>query len=131
MSSTLDDDQHRFRTVLAGSVACPGHFQFIVRLREDVGRFELLVAAVQFHPSLDRLFDRLPPQVRERIALLTLDFSRFDKSLSPKGRFSRAVFRRLFLDEILPARFERIVTVDSDMLIVRPGLSRRRQAAVP
>jgi lipopolysaccharide biosynthesis glycosyltransferase len=34
------------------------------------------------------------------------------------------VFRRLFLDDILPGHFERIVTVDSDMLIVRPGLKR-------
>jgi len=34
------------------------------------------------------------------------------------------VFRRLFLDDILPARFERIVAVDSDMLIVREGLQR-------
>ena len=69
-------------------------------------------------------FDRLPRPLRDRIALTTLDFAQFDASLSPKGRFSRAVFRRLFLDEILPARFERIVTVDSDMLVVRPGLSR-------
>ena len=44
--------------------------------------------------------------------------------MQARGRFSRAVFRRLFLDDILPARFERIVTVDSDMLIVRPGLKR-------
>src|SRR5271167_734557 len=69
-------------------------------------------------------FDRLPASLRERIHLMTLDFSRFDASLAGKGRFSRAVFRRLFLDEILPAHFERIVTVDSDMLIVRPGLKR-------
>src|SRR5271167_4446879 len=69
-------------------------------------------------------FDRLPASLRERIHLMTLDFSRFDASLAGKGRFSRAVFRRLFLDEILPAHIERIVTVDSDMLIVRPGLSR-------
>ncbi len=69
-------------------------------------------------------FDRLAPALRERIVLMTLDFSRFDKSLSAKGRFSRAVFRRLFLDDILPSQFERIVTVDSDMLIVRPGLTR-------
>ena len=34
------------------------------------------------------------------------------------------MFRRLFLDDILPSHFERIVTVDSDMLIVRPGLKR-------
>jgi lipopolysaccharide biosynthesis glycosyltransferase len=69
-------------------------------------------------------FDRLPSPLRERIQLMTLDFSCFDAKLAGKGRFSRAVFRRLFLDEILPAHFERIVTVDSDMLIVRPGLER-------
>ena len=62
--------------------------------------------------------------LRERIQLMTLDFSRFDLNLAGKGRFSRAVFRRLFLDEILPAHFERIVTIDSDMLIMRPGLER-------
>ncbi len=69
-------------------------------------------------------FDKLPAPLRERITLMTLDFSRFDAKLAGKGRFSRAVFRRLFLDEILPAHFERILTVDSDMLIVRPGLKR-------
>jgi lipopolysaccharide biosynthesis glycosyltransferase len=69
-------------------------------------------------------FDKLPAPLRERIQLMTLDFSRFDAKLASKGRFSRAVFRRLFLDAVLPARFERIVTVDSDMLIVRPGLKR-------
>jgi lipopolysaccharide biosynthesis glycosyltransferase len=69
-------------------------------------------------------FDRLPSLLRERIQLMTLDFSRFDAKLAGKGRFSRAVFRRLFLDEILPAHFERIITIDSDMLIVRPGLKR-------
>src|SRR5271166_2026966 len=69
-------------------------------------------------------FDRLPRPMRERIKLLTLDFACFDANLSGKGRFSRAVFRRLFLDDILPAHIERIVSVDSDMLIVRPGLSR-------
>jgi lipopolysaccharide biosynthesis glycosyltransferase len=69
-------------------------------------------------------FDKLPAPLRERITLMTLDFSRFDLNLAGKGRFSRAVFRRLFLDDILPAHFERIVSVDSDMLIVRPGLKR-------
>jgi lipopolysaccharide biosynthesis glycosyltransferase len=69
-------------------------------------------------------FDKLPATLRERIKLITLDFRRFDLSLVGKGRFSRAVFRRLFLDDVLPAYFERIVTVDSDMLIVRPGLQR-------
>jgi lipopolysaccharide biosynthesis glycosyltransferase len=69
-------------------------------------------------------FDKLPATLRERIKLTTLDFSRFGAGLAGRGRFSRAVFRRLFLDDILPAHFERIVTVDSDMLIVCPGLKR-------
>jgi lipopolysaccharide biosynthesis glycosyltransferase len=69
-------------------------------------------------------FDKLPTCLRERVNLVTLDFKRFDKRLAERGRFSRAVFRRLFLDEILPARFERIVSVDSDMLVVRGGLKR-------
>src|SRR5271165_165717 len=69
-------------------------------------------------------FDRLARPLRDRIELLTVDFARFDRSLKTSGRFSRAVFRRLFFDEVLPARFERIVSIDSDMLIVRPGLTR-------
>ena len=69
-------------------------------------------------------FDRLPAPLRERITLMTLDFHRFDAELAERGRFSRAVFRRLFLDQILPGHFERIVSIDSDMLIVRPGLRR-------
>lgn len=69
-------------------------------------------------------FDRLPAPLRERITLMTLDFHRFDAKLAERGRFSRAVFRRLFLDQILPGHFERIVSIDSDMLIVRPGLKR-------
>jgi lipopolysaccharide biosynthesis glycosyltransferase len=69
-------------------------------------------------------FDKLAGRLRDRIELLAIDFKRFDKNLTASGRFSRAVFRRLFLDEILPARFERIVSIDSDMLIVRPGLNR-------
>jgi|GEM_PF-2354744 len=69
-------------------------------------------------------FDKLPANLRERITLVTLDFRRLDANLAGKGRFSRAVFRRLFLDQILPAHVERIVSVDSDMLIVRDGLKR-------
>ena len=69
-------------------------------------------------------FDKLPASLRERIKLMTLDFKRFGADLAGRGRFSRAVFRRLFLDQILPAHFERIVSIDSDMLIVRDGLKR-------
>jgi lipopolysaccharide biosynthesis glycosyltransferase len=69
-------------------------------------------------------FDRLAAPLRERITLLTRDFSRFDRGLRAEGRFSRAVFRRLFLDRVLPAQYERIVSIDSDIWIARPGLGR-------
>jgi lipopolysaccharide biosynthesis glycosyltransferase len=69
-------------------------------------------------------FATLAPALRERIKLLTVDFSRFDGGLSGRGRFSRAVFRRLLLDRVLPDSYSRIVSFDSDMLVARPGLSR-------
>ena len=66
-------------------------------------------------------FDRLPRSLRERITLKTLDFSALDRELKPKGRFSRAVFRRLFLDEILPPEFDRIVRFRSTRICWRRG----------
>jgi lipopolysaccharide biosynthesis glycosyltransferase len=69
-------------------------------------------------------FEALDPALRKRIHLHVVDFSRYDGGLAGRGRFSRAVFRRLFLDRVVPERYARIVTMDSDMLAVRPGLSR-------
>ena len=69
-------------------------------------------------------FDDLDPALKRRIRLKTLDFAALDKGLAPKGRFSRAVFRRLFLDRLLPETYARYVAIDADMLIARPGLGR-------
>ncbi len=69
-------------------------------------------------------FAALDPSLRARINLMTLDFAALDAGLAPKGRFSRAVFRRLFLDRLLPETYPRYISIDSDMLIARPGLSR-------
>jgi lipopolysaccharide biosynthesis glycosyltransferase len=69
-------------------------------------------------------FHELAPAFRSRIHLRTLDFAALDAGLAPKGRFSRAVFRRLFLDQLLPETYERYVSIDADMLIARPGLAR-------
>lgn len=69
-------------------------------------------------------FDDLAPDLKRRIRLKTLDFTQLDEGLAPKGRFSRAVFRRLFLDRLLPETYARYVAIDADMLIVRPGLAR-------
>jgi lipopolysaccharide biosynthesis glycosyltransferase len=89
---------------------------------EPDGRHEIFLACEP--GDVPRGFDKLARPLRERIELLTIDFARYDKDLKTGGRLSRAVFRRLFLDELLPARFGRIVSIDSDMLIVRPGLTR-------
>jgi hypothetical protein len=47
-------------------------------------------------------FSDLDPALARRIHLKLLDFAALDAGLAPKGRFSRAVFRRLFLDRLLP-----------------------------
>jgi len=67
-------------------------------------------------------FAALDPALRARIHLLVADFSQLHRGANAPGRFSRAVFRRLFLDRVLPEKYERVLSVDSDMLIVRPGL---------
>jgi lipopolysaccharide biosynthesis glycosyltransferase len=68
-------------------------------------------------------FDALDPTLRAKIHLLIVDFAPHIGALAAKGRFSRAVFRRLFLDRVIPERYERIVYLDADMKIVRKGLS--------
>ena len=67
---------------------------------------------------------RLDPALRGKVTILTADFSPFDRGAAGRGPFSRAVFRRLFLDRVLPSRYHRIIALDSDMLIRRPGLGR-------
>jgi lipopolysaccharide biosynthesis glycosyltransferase len=69
-------------------------------------------------------FNDLAPDLKSRIRLEIRDFAVLDQGLAPKGRFSRAVFRRLFLDRLLPESYERYVAIDADMLIARPGLAR-------
>jgi lipopolysaccharide biosynthesis glycosyltransferase len=68
--------------------------------------------------------ERLDPALRARIQVVLVDFARFDRGARSRGRFSRAVFRRLFLDRILPPDYERIISIDSDMWIRGPGLGR-------
>jgi len=70
------------------------------------------------------VFALVDPALRNKMQLLRVDFSTFDRDTPGRGRLSRAVFRRLFLDRILPESYERIISVDSDMLIRRAGLGR-------
>src|SRR5579872_1858358 len=90
--------------------------------QDDADRFDVFV----FCESEDVAtgVDRLAPDLRRRIKILCADFSAFDRGLRAEGRFSRAVFRRLFLDRVLPADYELIVSIDSDVWVARPGLGR-------
>jgi lipopolysaccharide biosynthesis glycosyltransferase len=69
-------------------------------------------------------FERLDSALRAKIHLLTVDFARYAEGLAGKGRFSKAVFRRLFLDQILPESYPRLIAMDADMRVARPGLGR-------
>jgi lipopolysaccharide biosynthesis glycosyltransferase len=90
--------------------------------QDDADAFDLFIVceAADVAPG----FALLDPALRAKINLLRVDFSSFDRDTPGRGRLSRAVFRRLFLDRVLPASYQRIVSVDSDMLIRRPGLGR-------
>lgn len=89
---------------------------------DDAGAFDVFIVCEPGDVSPE--FVRLGPEIRDRIRLLTVDFSKFDKGLREQGRFSRAVFRRLFLDSVMPEAYERLISIDADMWIARPGLGR-------
>ncbi|HLJ69765.1 MAG TPA: glycosyltransferase [Roseiarcus sp.] len=90
--------------------------------QDDADRFDVFVVCESEDVATG--VDRLAPDLRRRIKILCADFSAFDRGLRAEGRFSRAVFRRLFLDRVLPADYERIVSIDSDVWVARPGLGR-------
>ena len=90
--------------------------------QDDADGFDLFIVCEEGDVAPG--FAALDPALGARIRLLTVDFSRFDAGLAGRGRFSRAVFRRLFLDRVLPDSYSRFVTVDADMLAARPGLAR-------
>jgi len=90
--------------------------------QEDADAFDVFIVCEEGDVAPG--FAALDPALRERIRLLIVDFSRFDAGLAGRGRFSRAVFRRLFLDCVMPESYSRLVAMDADMLAARPGLAR-------
>jgi lipopolysaccharide biosynthesis glycosyltransferase len=93
-----------------------------ILVQSDSDQFDVFVVCEQ--DDVAPGFDRLAPDLRRRIRLLPTDFSAFDRGLRAGGRFSRAVFRRLFLDRALPVEYERILSIDSDIWVTRSGLGR-------
>ncbi len=68
-------------------------------------------------------YDRLDPALRNRIALTVTPFAPLFAGLPRTHGDSTAVYRRLVLDRVLPAKYSRIITVDSDIDVRREGLA--------
>lgn len=68
-------------------------------------------------------YERLDASLRDRIKLITVDFAPLidDAPATPNG--SRAIYRRLVLDRMLPREYDRFIAIDSDIAIGREGLS--------
>ena len=64
-------------------------------------------------------YGALPAALRARINILTADFSYLNRTAPG---IPGVLLRRLFLGNVLPESYSRIITFDSDMLTVRPGL---------
>jgi lipopolysaccharide biosynthesis glycosyltransferase len=68
-------------------------------------------------------FEDIDETLRSRLNLIVTSFGEITGKLSLNNNGEHAITRRLFLDRVLPARYDRIIPVDSDMLIVNEGLS--------
>ncbi len=67
-------------------------------------------------------FEELDQALRSRLELLVISFGEVTRHLPTNDNGERAITRRLFLDRVLPARYDRIIPVDSDLMIVNEGL---------
>lgn len=96
----------------AASLICAG----------DAGAYDIFIVceAEDVPPG----FDQLDPQIKQHIQILRVDFAHLVDGLQGRGRFPKTIFRRLFLDAVLPETYERIVYLDADTKIARAGLSR-------
>jgi lipopolysaccharide biosynthesis glycosyltransferase len=68
-------------------------------------------------------FDRLDAALRGRIKLITVDFAPLINHAPATPNGSRAIYRRLVLDRVLPEEYHRFIAIDSDITIDREGLS--------
>ena len=67
--------------------------------------------------------DELDEAVTSRLRLLVASFADGTRNIRSNSNGEHAISRRLFLDRVLPAHYDRIIPVDSDMLIVNEGLA--------
>jgi lipopolysaccharide biosynthesis glycosyltransferase len=68
-------------------------------------------------------FEDLDEDLRKRLRLIVTSFDDVTRNLPTNNNGEHAITRRLFLDRVLPAHYDRIIPVDSDMMIVNEGLA--------
>jgi lipopolysaccharide biosynthesis glycosyltransferase len=68
-------------------------------------------------------YGRLEASLRDRIKLITVDFAPLINHAPATPNGSRAVYRRLVLDRVLPTEYRRFIAIDSDIAIGREGLA--------
>jgi len=68
-------------------------------------------------------YERLDARLRARIKLITVDFAPLINQAPATPHGSRAIYRRLVLDRVLPKEYRRFIAIDSDIAIGRGGLS--------
>jgi lipopolysaccharide biosynthesis glycosyltransferase len=89
---------------------------------EPDGDFDILIVceAGDIAPG----YEQLPEALRARIKLWNWQHARETAGLPLGGHMTPATYRRLFLPAVLPEHYERILYLDSDLAVVRPGLNR-------
>jgi lipopolysaccharide biosynthesis glycosyltransferase len=69
------------------------------------------------------LYGEMDEAVRRRLKLMVTSFGDVTGRLPSNASGEHAITRRLFLDRVLPTQYDRIIPVDSDMVIVNEGLT--------
>jgi len=68
-------------------------------------------------------YDRLDPALRAAITLHTTKFGQLVNHAPATPQGSRAIYRRLVLDRVLPEKYQRFIAIDSDIAVSREGLA--------
>lgn len=68
-------------------------------------------------------YECLDASLRAQIKLLTVDFAPLINHAPATPNGSRAIYRRLVLDRVLPKEYSRFIAIDSDIAIGHEGLS--------
>jgi len=67
--------------------------------------------------------DMIDEPLKSRLQLLVTSFHDVTRDLPTNSNGEHAITRRLFLDRVLPERYDRIIPVDSDIMVVNEGLA--------